>query len=155
MVVFGRILRGLDIPPGWLALCAGAAWGLDRLFPGLGLGIDWMRLMGDGLIGLGLGAMGLALWEFLRARTSFLPRRVPSSFIRRGIYRITRNPIYLGDALVLGGLILRWDVLAALPLVPLFMALITRRFILSEEAGLIAEFGDDFRNWAARVRRWI
>lgn len=67
---------------------------------------------------------GLAFWEFLRARTSVIPRQMPSAFLKRGIYRLTRNPIYLGDAMVLaGGLILRWDVLAALPLVPAFAAL--------------------------------
>ena len=149
------LLRWIDIPPGWLALCAGVAWGLDALVPGLGFGWGWSRLVGDGLIALGLGAMGLAFWEFLHARTSVIPRQVPTAFLKRGIYRLTRNPIYLGDAMVLAGLILRWDVLLALPLVPGFATLITRRFILGEEAGLIAQFGDEFTEWASKVRRWL
>ena len=149
------LLRWIDIPPGWLALSAGAAWGLDALVPGLGFGWGWSRFLGDGLIALGLGAMGLAFWEFLRARTSVIPRQVPTAFLKRGIYRLTRNPIYLGDAMVLVGLILHWDVLVALPLVPAFAALITRRFILGEEAGLIAQFGDEFIEWASKVRRWL
>ena len=153
--MLGTLLRWIDIPPGWLALSAGAAWGLDTLVPGLGFGWSWSRLVGDGLIALGLGAMGLAFWEFLRARTSVIPRQVPTAFLKRGIYRLTRNPIYLGDAMVLAGLILRWDVLAALPLVPAFAALITRRFILGEEAGLMTQFGEEFTEWAAKVRRWL
>lgn len=153
--MFGKILRWIDIPPGWLALSVGAAWGLDALAPGLGFSWGWSRVLGNGLIGLGLLAMGLALWEFLRARTSFIPRKVPTAFLKNGIYRLTRNPIYLGDAMVLAGLILRWDVLAALPLVPAFAAVITRRFIRGEEAGLIAQFGDDFTEWAAKTRRWL
>jgi len=155
MRIFTLLLRWIDIPPGWLALSAGAAWGLDWLIPGLGFGWNWSRLLGDGLIALGLGAMGLAFWEFLRARTSVIPRQVPSAFLKRGIYRLTRNPIYLGDAMVLAGLILRWDVLVALPLVAVFASVITRRFILGEEAGLIAQFGDEFTEWAAKVRRWL
>ncbi len=99
--VFATILRWLDLPPSWLALCVGAAWGLDRLVPGLGLGLGWMHSLGTGLIALGVGAMGMALWEFLRACTTLMPRQIPSAFLRRGIYRLTRNPIYLGDVLVL------------------------------------------------------
>jgi protein-S-isoprenylcysteine O-methyltransferase Ste14 len=155
MRIIPLLLRWIDIPPGWLALSAGAAWGLDWLIPGLGFGWNWSRLLGDGLIALGLGAMGLAFWEFLRARTSVIPRQVPTAFLTRGIYRLTRNPIYLGDAMVLAGLILRWDVLVALPLVAVFTSVITRRFILGEEAGLIAQFGDEFTEWAAKVRRWL
>jgi protein-S-isoprenylcysteine O-methyltransferase Ste14 len=74
--------------------------------------------------------------------------------IRGGIYRLTRNPIYLADALILTGAILRWDA-ASLVLVPVFMAVIQRRFILGEEAGLRTAFGADFERYAAQVRRWL
>jgi protein-S-isoprenylcysteine O-methyltransferase Ste14 len=57
--------------------------------------------------------------------------------------------------MVLAGALLHWDVLPALVLVPLFGGLITRRFILGEEAGLLANFGAEYREWSARVRRWI
>lgn len=150
-----KLIEFIDIPPSWLGLWLLASYGLDRLAPGLGFGLGWTRLLGDALILAGLGAMGLAVIEFLRARTSFIPRRVPSAFLRHGIYRFTRNPIYLGDALVLAGAVLHWDALPALIGVPLFMAFITRRYILGEEAGLKARFGDEFTEWAAQVRRWL
>lgn len=149
------MLRELDIPPLWLAICIALAWGLDYLVPGLGFGWHWSRLLGQVLIGAGLVAMALALWAFLRARTTFVPRRTPSAFLQGGIYRISRNPIYLGDALVLAGLILHWDVLPALVLVFGFTQLITRRYILGEEAGLRAAFGAAYVDWSAKVRRWI
>lgn len=150
-----RLLRLIDMPPVWLIAMASGAFGLDRLIPGLGLGLSWMAWLGNGLIGLGGVTMALAVWEFLRAGTTIIPRQRPSSFLQSGIYRLTRNPIYLGDALVLGGLILRWDVLPALVLVPVFVKIITTRFIIGEEEGLIAIFGDSFKNWAATVRRWL
>lgn len=136
-------------------LALASAFGLDRLIPGLGFGLGWMRVLGDVMVVLGLGSMVLAVFEFLRARTSFIPRRIPSAFLQAGIYRLTRNPIYLGDALVLAGAILHWDVLPALVLVPAFMGMIQRRFIRGEEAGLIATFGDEARAYLGRVRRWL
>lgn len=72
-----------------------------------------------------------------------------------GYLRITRNPIYLGDALVLAGAILHWDVLPALVLVPLFGGFIQRRFIRWEETRLIESFGDEARAWMGQVRRWL
>ncbi len=149
------MLKKIDLPPVWLALFIAIAWVLDRLVPGLATGWSWLGPLGYGLVTVGLGAMGLALIEFLRNNTTFIPRRVPTAFLQHGIYRISRNPIYLGDALVLGGLILVWDVLPALVLVPLFMALITKRYIEGEEAGLAAKFGDQFSEWKKRVRRWL
>lgn len=151
----GRIVRALDLPPVWLAGFVGLAWLVDCLVPGLGFGWIWSRWLGAVLIVIGLAAMMVALRAFLRQKTTFVPRRAPSSFVRTGLYRYTRNPIYLGDALMLAGFVLWWDVLPALLLVPAFMGVITRRFILGEEAGLRAAFGEEFDAWAARVRRWL
>ncbi|MCK0170532.1 DUF1295 domain-containing protein [Aliiroseovarius sp. S1123] len=150
-----RLLRLVDLPPIWLMAMAAVAFGLDRAVPGLGFDLGWTRWLGSGLVAVGLGVMGLAVWEFLRARTTIIPRQTPTSFLKSGIYRLTRNPIYLGDALVLGGLVLRWDVLPALILVPIFTRIITTRFIIGEEEGLTAIFGEEFKNWAATVRRWL
>ena len=149
------MLREIDIPPLWLGLFIAAAWALDRLAPGLASGWSWLGPLGYGLVTLGLLAMGLAIVEFLRNHTTFIPRRVPTAFLQNGIYTLSRNPIYLGDALVLTGLILAWDVLPALVLVPAFMLLVAKRYIEGEEAGLEARFGAEFTAWKQKVRRWI
>jgi len=149
------MLKWIDIPPSWLMAGLGLTWGIDRLLPGLATGLGWIEWIGYALVLSGLGAMALGAWELVRRHTTFIPRQVPTSFVRQGIYRITRNPIYLGDALVLGGAALALDILPALVLVPLFGTLITRRFILGEEAGLLAQFGAEAEDWFARVRRWI
>jgi protein-S-isoprenylcysteine O-methyltransferase Ste14 len=75
--------------------------------------------------------------------------------ITGGLYRYSRNPIYLGDALILAGLILRWDAVLAVPVLPLFVFLIQRRFILPEEARLAAAFPSAFESFRASTRRWI
>jgi protein-S-isoprenylcysteine O-methyltransferase Ste14 len=149
------MLKWIDIPPTWLIAALAATFAIDRIAPGLATGIGWIRWAGDALLLAGLGAMALGAWELVRHHTTFVPRRVPTNFVRQGIYRLSRNPIYLGDALVLTGAALRWDVLPALVLVPAFAGLITRRFILGEEHGLRARFGDEVEAWFARVRRWI
>ncbi len=149
------MLREIDIPPLWLAIFALVLWGMDRALPGLATGWEWLGPVGFGLVVLGLAIMGLAVIEFLRNNTTFVPRRVPTAFLQNGIYKFSRNPIYLGDALVLAGLAVKWDMLPGLVLVPAFMALIARRYIVGEEAGLEAKFGAEFTAWKQRVRRWL
>ena len=145
----------LDIPPVWLALALAAAIALDWLVPAGTFGLSWLWLVGDGLVILGVGLMLAALFEFLRGRTSFIPRRVPTAFLQGGIYRLTRNPIYLGAVLVLAGVILHLDAPVALILVPIFAVFIARRFIRGEEIRIRQEFGAAFDSYAARVRRWL
>ncbi len=149
------MLKWIDIPPSWLVAALALTWGLDRLFPSLATGIAWLEWLGNALVLAGLVTMALGAWELVRHHTTFIPRRVPTNFVRHGIYRLSRNPIYLGDALVLAGAALSWDVWPALALVPAFGWFITRRFILGEEDGLVARFGDEARAWFGSVRRWI
>ena len=146
-------MKWIDLPPVWLALFAAlgwvqAAWAPFGAFGGFG---DWL---GAGLVAAGLGLAVAAAVQFRRARTTIIPHEMPTAIVTSGVYRISRNPIYLGDALILAGLGLRWDSVLALVLVPVFVAVITRRFILPEEARLRARFGAEFDAWAARVRRW-
>ena len=91
----------------------------------------------------------------VRARTTFVPRRDPQRLVTGGLFRFSRNPIYLADAMILAGAILFWGAVLALPLIALFMALITFRYIHDEETRLRATFGPEFEVWAARVPRWF
>ena len=143
----------LDIPPMWLLGHIVAAWLVAQSLPG-GLG-GWAVMAGWGLVATGLA---LALWAavaFRRARTTIVPHLDPAALVTTGPYGLSRNPIYLGDALVLAGLCLVWRAPAALPLVALFVWVVTVRFIRPEEARLSDGFGAAFHDWEARVRRWI
>ena len=148
------MLKMIDVPPTWLAGCAALAWLQARHLPIGGFGA-WADALGALAILTGLGLMGAAVIAFRRHRTTVIPKRDPSAIITTGVFALSRNPIYLGDALVLLGLILRWDAVPSLVLVPAFILLIQRRFIAGEEARLAAAFPDAFAAYRAKVRRWV
>ena len=146
-------MKWVDMPPVWLAAAIAVVGGLDRLLPFGTFGV--LAATGPVLIGAGLILMLLAVAQMLRQRTTVIPRSQPARLVTGGVFRLCRNPIYLGDALVLAGVILWWDVPLALPVLPLFVLVITRRFILDEEARLRAGFGAGFEEWAAETGRWL
>jgi protein-S-isoprenylcysteine O-methyltransferase Ste14 len=148
-----RILRQWESPPTWLALFLALALVQARLVPLVPLG-GTGRMLGTWLIAAGLVVFLLALAEFRRHRTTVFPREEPDAMIERGIYRWSRNPIYLGDAMILAGAALWWDA-ASLLLVPLFMAVIRKRFIDGEEAVMRRRFGAAYDAYCLRVRRWM
>lgn len=107
------------------------------------------------LLGLGFDIAGLV--SFRRARTTVNPMRpeVTSALVTAGVYRLTRNPMYLGLFLVL----VAWAVflssfwLLAGPLV--FLLYMNRFQIAPEERVLSAAFPDDYAAYSSRVRRWL
>jgi len=117
--------------------------------------LDMGDFAGGLLVGGGLVLVALAFAEFRRHKTTVIPHREADRLIQTGIFRRSRNPIYLADVLVLAGLILRWDAVLSLVLIPAFMALIEKRFIRGEEIRIRQEFGAAFDSYAARVRRWL
>ncbi len=149
------MLKWLDMPPVWLALMLALGFGFDRVIPGFALGLPGLDIAGLVLIVAGLVAMGGGLFELIRRKTTIIPRERASAFVTHGIYRLTRNPIYLGDVLVIAGAVLYWDILPAIFLVPLFVSIITKRFIEGEEIGLLETFGVEAMDYFAQVRRWI
>ncbi|MDP4033771.1 MAG: isoprenylcysteine carboxylmethyltransferase family protein [Pseudorhodobacter sp.] len=146
--------RLLDWPPIWLMAFLALVWGLDRVLP-WGLFGPAGKTVGAGLALVGLTLMVAAVVQMRLARTTIIPRRQPGTLMTGGVFRLSRNPIYLGDALVLAAAILWWDVPLAAPLLPVFMLIIQFRFILGEEDRLRAGFGAAFADWSRRTRRWI
>lgn len=150
------MIRFIDIPPVWLALAVACAWAIGRAEPaGLGFVHVAGGLAGGILVGGGLILIALAIWEMRRMRTTVIPHREADRLVTTGIFRRSRNPIYLGDALILAGLILRLDAVLALPLVPLFLWWIERRFVIPEENLLRRRFRADFARYERATRRWI
>ena len=150
------MLKWMDMPPVWLAGFLALVWMQAADFPmGLGFGGGWADLAGGLLVGGGILLIVLAATEFRRHRTTIVPHREAERLIRSGIFTRSRNPIYLGDSLILAGLILRWDAVLALPLVPVFVWIIEKRFILPEEDRLRRKFRMDYAQYCEKTRRWV
>ncbi len=148
-------MRKIDWPPVWLLGCMALTWVIAWLFPGLAIAVPGQVLVGLVLIGIGVMISILAVQEMARAKTTVIPRRDPNALVTSGIFRLTRNPIYLSDWIMLLGWIVLWGAVLALPLLWVFPRIITKRFIEGEEEKMRAHFGDQFEAWAKRTRRWI
>ena len=107
------------------------------------------------LVGAGIGVAGV--YAFRRHDTTVNPMKpeTTASVVTAGVYRFTRNPMYLGLALILVGWAMYLTNLVALLLVPVFVAYMTQFQIRPEERALLAKFGPGFADYMLEVRRWI
>ena len=92
-----------------------------------GLEADPLQLFAGLFIGGGVILVGLAFVEFRKAATSVIPHQMPSQLITSGIYRRSRNPIYLADLCFLAGFALFWSSWLGLALVPVLALILTKR----------------------------
>lgn len=111
-------------------------------------------------IGLGLTFIGFlcgvgAFLEFRKARTTLDPHGSTKALVKGGIYRFSRNPIYLGFLLMIIGFPLAYGSLWGLVVSPIFMATLSRLVIEKEEAYLEKKFKEEYTGYSSRVRRWL
>lgn len=143
------------VPPVWAVLSALAMLALHGWLPGAA----WLRPPGTALALLpvlaGLALAFSAARLFVRAGTPLEPWASPTALVAAGPFRFTRNPMYLGLALCLAGLALWLGTATPLLVIPLFVLVITFGFIRREERRLEERFGEPYRHYCARVRRWI
>lgn len=147
-------MKWFDIPPVWLAAALVFTWYIGQMST-LSYSGAVTDLLGGMLVGGGLVLMLLAFVEMRKWKTTVVPHMQANHLVTSGIFKRTRNPIYVGDALVLLGLILRWDAPLALPLLPIFVWIIERRFIIPEENRLRQKFRKDFAGYCEKTRRWF
>jgi protein-S-isoprenylcysteine O-methyltransferase Ste14 len=153
-------LKGLElrVPPVALVIAfAAGMWLLKRAFPPMGLPSDVRGIVAALLAAAGCAATVAGVLEFRRARTTVNPLQpeAASTIVATGIYRWSRNPMYLGMLLVLAAWAAwldRWVAWFALPLFVLYM---NRFQVLPEERALRARFGAPFDDYCRRVRRWL
>lgn len=146
------------IPPPIIALaCAGLAWAVAQAVPSWVCPIPSRRVWVALLVSAGLALDVWGLVAFRKAKTTINPLspQRSSAIVCSGPYAYTRNPMYVGMALVLLG----WCVYLAHPLsllaVALFAAYITRFQIVPEERLLLARFGEPYAQYLHAVRRWL
>jgi protein-S-isoprenylcysteine O-methyltransferase Ste14 len=130
---------------------------LTRLWPEPRLGLDHRILVGTiiALAGLMLGAISLLM--FRRAGTTINPIAIDkaTSLVRTGPFRFSRNPMYLGMAIILAGLAVAFGVWVGFLMLPIFVFYITTFQIKPEEEALRNKFGSEFEDYCSKVRRWI
>jgi protein-S-isoprenylcysteine O-methyltransferase Ste14 len=100
---------------------------------------------------LGIGAF----LEFRKARTTLDPHGSAKHLVTSGIYRFTRNPIYLGFLLMVIGLPLNSGLYWGLVMAPFYVLTMNRLIIQREEAYLERKFGKAYTSYTSRVRRWV
>lgn len=148
----------LKVPPVLLAaVSAGAMWILARAAEGLTVALPYGKVLATVLGAAGIGVAALGVTTFRRARTTVNPVKpdAASSLVTEGIYRYSRNPMYLGIVLVLLGWAAFLANAAALAVVPAFVAWMDAFQIAPEERALAAKFGAAFSGYREKVRRWI
>ena len=148
----------LEVPPPLVALLIGLCmWLASSLVEpnavpfGLRLGVA----VALAVVGVAVGLAGIV--SFLRARTTINPTTpsATSALVTSGVFRLTRNPMYLSLLLYL----LAWAAYLsnwlALLLVPVFVLFISAFQIKPEERALSSLFGAEYESYKARVRRWL
>lgn len=140
----------------WL-IFAGAMFGVACVAPGISYALPARFELALALAAFG-GAVALAgVVAFRIKRTTVNPGTpgASSSVVSSGVYRVSRNPMYLGFFLALAGWALYLSNAGAVLLLPGFVAYLTQYQIKPEERALLAKFGPEFAQYMARVRRWV
>lgn len=148
----------LRIPPVAVLITSGMAmWLLAKASASLTVIIPGRHIGAALLAALGLAVTLAGVVAFQRARTTVNPTtpEATSSIVRTGVYRWTRNPMYLGFLLLLCA----WGMMLAnglaLLMLPAFVLYMNQYQITPEERALHARFGADYQDYRDSVRRWL
>ncbi len=148
----------LRIPPllVWFVI-AGLMLGVAYYAPGLSFTLAGSSAIALVLVALG-GALAFAGVIAFRGKHTTVNPLTPSAstfVVSGGVYRVSRNPMYLGFLLALAGWAVYLSNAGAVLLLPAFVAYMTRYQIKPEERALLAKFGSEFAQYMSRVRRWL
>jgi protein-S-isoprenylcysteine O-methyltransferase Ste14 len=124
-------------------------WPISTLFP------FPYNLLGLAPLVAGMAVGFLGFSRFVQVRTNLYTFGEPGKLVTDGIFKYTRNPMYLGLSLLLLG---AWMLLGSLsPIlgVAVFVLIADRWYIRYEEQQLAKKFGDDFERYRRRTRRWV
>jgi protein-S-isoprenylcysteine O-methyltransferase Ste14 len=152
------VARGIARPPVLYLACLLLGLALDRVLP-LPLILPEAALIhwtvGGGLILIGVAILAAGVRNFSRAATPVPSNQPVRALVTSGIHGWSRNPIYVGMLLLYTGIGIAarrpWVLILALPLVVILRYGVVAR----EETYLERRFGDAYREYKARVRRWL
>ncbi len=109
------------------------------------------------LVGFGVSIILFSIRKFYQAETTVLPQEMDHStaLVTGGIFRVSRNPMYLGMAAIIAGVGVGLGTWFTFLILPFFVFLITKFQIKPEEEALAKIFGEEFEDYKNKVRRWI
>ena len=142
------------LPPHYFFLSLVAMFALayifdDSLWPGA-----W-RLAGIVPIAAGLTVAFVAVRQFKKAQTNIVPLTKSTTLVADGIFSVSRNPMYIGMIGVLSGTALLLNNLWPWLVIVAFWAMIRFGFVRPEEALMEKTFGEQYREYKNKVRRWL
>jgi protein-S-isoprenylcysteine O-methyltransferase Ste14 len=143
------------LPPTYFALCLVIAVVLHFLIPIKQIIIYPLNFLG--FLFFIIGGI-LNIWTdqlFKKYKTTVKPDEKPSSFIQTGPFKISRNPMYLGMAILLAGAGFILGSIISFTGALLFIAAMEIAFIPGEENRLREKFGEEFNTYRKKVRRWL
>lgn len=113
------------------------------------------RMLGIGFVVVAVIFGAPAIGQFVKSRNTLITVKPAHSLQTSGIYSITRNPMYLSLLLLYTGLALWWGNWWTLIFLPVLLLIMTRFVIRFEERYLERAFGESYRAYKKKVRRWI
>lgn len=149
------IRRPLVVPAAWLLLAVVAMVLSDKYLPIARIPLPGAHLAAQALLIISLSVFALSVWQFHRSRTTVDPRAEATNLITTGVFRYSRNPVYLAMVLLLSAIAVRLGSASAWLFVVVFVWIIQSRQIAWEEQQLAAKFSDAYAAYCQRVRRWI
>lgn len=148
-------IRRVFLAPVLLGFAFGLMHIFDKHYPGaVWFTMPW-KLSGwlPLLVGCGF-CLGGAV-QFARQRTTLMPFSSSRALVTSGVFRVSRNPMYLGMAVILVGLAVVAGSATSFLVPPLFVIAVDRLLIRAEEAMLAEQFGEVYGDYRRRVRRWV
>ncbi len=147
----------LKVPPVALVFMFGALMWLASGYSAFTLALPWHSMFALIFCSLGSAIVLAGVFAFRQAKTTVNPLKpeTTTAIVTSGIYRFTRNPMYLGFLLVLAGWGMYLSNLLAFALLPLFVWYMNRFQILPEERALGVKFSHAFAAYKCSVRRWL
>jgi len=144
-------------PPLLLLICGAAMWFVAHSELAYAISIPFSLVPAIVLAAIGAIVSARAIRQFKSAETTVNPLKpdTASSLVHTGIFRLTRNPMYVGLLFVLSGWAVWLGSLSNVAVLLVFMLLITELQIKPEEAALRKLFGQGYVEYCQRVRRWF
>jgi protein-S-isoprenylcysteine O-methyltransferase Ste14 len=152
-------MKAIIPPPVVLVICGTLMWLMDRFLPSFKFAFPYRTLFFWIILLGGLSVFASGVFSIIKRKTTIHPDHKsllkPTALVTRGIFRYTRNPIYLGMAIMLLAWMVFLESWLSIAGLIFFVAFITRYQIMPEEEALAKVFGEEYNRYRNNVRRWV